>query len=951
MWSLFYRQTKILITTICLIVVGGIFAWQLIPRMEDPQLSQWYSFVLTPYPGASAQRVESLVTDKIEQELLEIEAIKTIRSTSSIGNSFIVVELKNEVQDFAEVWSRVRDRLADVAPQLPPETSEPEYKKVSQTAYTFIVGLSWNLDSPPNYAILRRSAKQLQNELRSIPGTQEVELFSEPEEEITVAIDPADLAALNLTPQELSQQIRLSDAKVPTGRLYNPDHKVLLEVEDELDSVARIEQIPLRVSNSGQFARLGDVASVTKGIQQPPSELALIDGQPGLAIAMRIESSQPIEQWTEEVYQTLEQYRQRSPVGIKLAVILDQNLYVTKRLDSLFKNLLFGALLVLIATGLMMGWRSGLVVGATLPLSVLMVLGGMQLMDIPLHQISVTGLIIALGMLIDNGIVVVDEIQRALQRGIKPQAAIEQTVSYLAVPLFASNLTSILTFVPIVLLPGDVGEFVGTLAISVILALISSFFLSLTVIPALTGKIHRQTTPKNAISLTASLDPKVHPLGRHARQHNFWTRGFSHPCLRDSYGSTLRFILARPILGIFFALILPVTGFLMASTLPEQFFPPAERDQFQIELELSALASINKTQSVAQDARTVILQHPEVKNVHWFLGNRPPEFYYNLPRSGLGQVNHAYGIVQLVSAKPANRIIAQLQTELDIALPAARVLVRRLEQGPYISAPIEIRIYGGSLKVLKTLGKKVNLLLAQTPGISHTRASLSAAVPKLALRLDEERIKLTDLDRTAISRQLNASLEGSLGGSIIECTEELPVRVRMSDRDRGNLDQITTLDLLPNSIQTGAGQPAIPLSALGKLELVPEIATVSRRNGKRLNLIQGFITNGVLPATVLRDFQARFETLNLEFPPGYSIEFGGESEKRNRTLGSLISIVSVLLILMLATLAIAFNSFSAAGIIVLVSISSIGLGLFSLWCFGYPFGFTAILGTVGLAGV
>ena len=505
----------------------------------------------------------------------------------------------------------------------------------------------------------------------------------------------------------------------------------------------------------------------------------------------------------------------------------------------------------------------------------------------------------------------------------------------MAIPLLASNLTSILTFIPIVLLPGDVGEFVKTVAISVILALISSYFLSLTIIPALVGKMYQKPSRQNQ------------KTGHHTTPN----QGFSHPSLSRLYSLTLDFILAKPILGILLAMILPATGFLMASSLPEQFFPPAERDQFHIELELSPSASLEKTQSAIQNARTIILQHPEVENVHWFLGNEAPEFYYNLPRRGASRSNYAHGIVQLTSEKPVNRLIAQLQNDLNQALPYVRVLVRRLEQGPYIAAPIELRIYGADLTILRALGKQIRLVLAQAKGITHTSASLSEALPKLALRLDEEQARLTGLDNTFIAEQLNTKLEGSLGGSILEDTEELPVRVRLSNRDRSNLDQITTIDLLPNRITTNEDRPPIPLSAVGKIELVPEIATITRRNGQRINRIQGFIATNVLPSTVLEDFQQKFEALNLQLPPGYSLELGGESEKRNQTLGNLISIVSILLILMVATLVLSFNSFQAAGIIILVSIGSIGLGLFSLWCFDYPFGFMAILGTVGLAGV
>lgn len=957
MWTLFYRNLRLLILTICLILVVGISSWQLIPRMEDPVLSQWYGFVLTPYPGASAQRVESLVTEKIEQELLTIDSIETINSTSSIGNSFIAIKLKNTVTDFEQVWSEVRDRLSDVTPQLPQGALAPEYQEVSQRAYTLIVALTWDREPPANYAVLRRLAEALQNELRLIPGTEDIDLISEPFEEIVVEINPTHLAALNLSPQELSRQIQLSDAKVAAGQLHETNNELLLEIESELDSLQRIRQIPIRSGNPGQVAYLGDIASVTKGIREPPPELAIINGKPGVALAVRMEANQRIEQWTTRVHQTLQQFRQRHPAGIELEIVLEQSRYVAHRLNSLFKNLLLGIVFVFASILLMMGWQSALVVGTALPLSILMVLGSMQILGIPLHQISVTGMVIALGMLIDNPIVIVDEIQHQLKQGMPIQTALSQSVSYLAIPLLASNLTTILTFVPIILLPGDAGEFVGAVALSVILALLSSLFLSLTIIPALLGRMvskSPQTRNSNRNSLNHSqLRNWSFSLGKNRRsrcgQNTFWNQGFSHPMLSRIYGLSLNFILTKPILGILLALILPITGFLMATSLPEQFFPPATRDQFHIELELSSSASLEKTQGVVQDARTIILNHPEVTNVHWFLGNEAPEFYYNLPRRSESRSNYAQGIVQLTSENHLNQLIKTLQNELNQALPSVRVLVRRLEQGPYIAAPIELHVYGSDLQVLRKLGKQIRLILAQVNGITYTRASLAEALPKLALHLDEAHTKLTGLDNTAIAQQLNTSLEGALGGSILEDTEELPVRVRLSDRDRSDLDQITTLNLLPENI-TG-NRPPIPLSAVGDIELVPELAKITRRNGQRVNRIQGFIAPDILPAIVLDDFQQKFSSMNFQLPPGYSLEIGGESAERDKTVASLISIVSVLLVVMLATLALSFNSFRAAGIIAVVGICSIGLGLFSLWCFGYPFGFMAILGTVGLIGV
>ncbi len=915
--------------------------------MEDPAQSQWFGQVNTYFPGASAERVESLVTDQVEQELLEIEEIKYLKSTSRLGSSTVVITLEDSVHNHDQVWSRVRDRLADVTPKLPQEALEPEYKEVTP-ANTLMVALTWDLETPANYAILRRQAKNLEGELLTLPGTEKVELFGAPTEEIVVEINPTDLATLGLTPQELSQQIRLSDAKVAAGQVRNSTNNLLLEVETELDSLDRIRQIPIRVANnSGQFARLGDIANVKKSILEPPSELAIINGKPAIALAVLMDSKKRIDQWTKAAHQNLEKFQSTLPPGIELELIFDQSHYVNNRLNNLFKNLILGTLCVVGSTVLMMGWKSALIMGSSLPLSVLMVFGGMRLLEIPLHQMSVTGLVIALGMLIDNAIVVVDEMQTLLKSGLKPFDAISKTVSYLAVPLLASTLTTALTFMPIALLPGSVGEFVKTIALCVILALFSSLLISLTIVPALIGRIHilnyEQRTRNDELT-------EVHS-SHNSHSGGWWNTGLSQPALTRLYRRGLDAMLARPVLGLLVALILPITGFVMASSLSEQFFPPAERDQFNIELELPSSASLSETQSVALQAREILRSHRSVVNVHWFFGKSAPSFYYNLAQIRQNSPNYAQGLIQLASATETGQQIQALQEELDQAFPSVRVLVRQLEQGPNVPAPIELRIIGPNLNILKQLGNQARTELVGVANITHTRTSLGEALPKLGLRLDEEQARLTGLNNTQIAQQLNANLEGTVGGSILEGTEELPVRVRLGKRDRGNLDQITTLDLLPTTIPSNQNPPTVPLSALGQIELVPELATITRRNGQRVNTVQGFITAGVLPSNVLADFKQRLETSDFQLPPGYSLQWGGESAERNEAVGNLLSTVGVLVVLMVATLVLSFGSFRSAGIIALVGIGSIGLALASLWMFDYPLGFMAILGTVGLVGV
>ncbi|MEM9217062.1 MAG: efflux RND transporter permease subunit [Cyanobacteria bacterium P01_F01_bin.150] len=941
--TLFYRNSRLLLLTIGLILAWGIASWQMLPRMEDAETSQWIAYINTRLPGASAQRVEALVTDVIEQELLEIDDINTIESSSRVGSSTMLLRLKDRVSNHDEVWSRVRDRLTDVTPKLPPESSSPEYIEAT-AANTLIVALTWNLASPVNHAILHRWSEELADALRDLTGTEKVEMFGDPAEEIVVETDSSNLAALGLTPQQLAQHIQLSDAKVAAGQLRGKN-TLLLEVQTQLDHLDRIRDIPIRTANgAGELIPLGDIALVSKGIKDPPSQLVLVDNHPAIALAVLMDSNQQIDQWSQTAHQTLNQFRARLPPGMNLQVIFDQSRYVDHRLNNLFKNLVLGALCVIGSTVFILGWKSALVVGSSLPLTVLMAFGGMRIFGIPLHQTSVTGLVIALGLLIDNAIVIVDEIQALLQKGIQPQTAISEAIRYLTIPLLASTLTTILTFMPIALLSGMIGEIVRSIGVSVILALSSSFLLSLTIIPALAG---RARPPQ---MLTETHKNQRAPLPLSSVVQNWWRTGFSYPRLASIYRDILSAILVRPTVGIALTLIVPLTGFLFASTLPTQFFPPSERDQFPIELELPASASLSETESIVQKAQSIILEHPEVSGVHWFIGTNAPKFYITLPNIGRESPNYANGIIQITSAPQGRALIQTLQQELDQALPSTQVLLKQLEQNPSV-APIALLIYGADLDTLQDLGTDIRRLLAQIPDVVQTRVSLVDALPKLALSLDEDQSQRTGLDNTQIAQQLNASLEGTLGGSILEDTEELPVRVRSSNQDRTNLDQIATLDLVPNTPPSSESPSFLPLTNLGQINLVPETAVITRQNGKRVNAIQGFTRAGVLPSRVLADFKQRLTDSDFQLPPGYTLKWEGESAERNKAIGNLLATFGPLMLLIVATLVLSFNSFRSAGIIFLVAIASVGLALAALWVFGYPLGFMAILGTVGLIGV
>ncbi len=945
MTNLFYRNTRLLMLALSLIAVAGLSSYAVMPRLEDPVLTARAAFVNTRFPGASPERVESLVTERIEEELREISEIKEVRSSSRAGHSFIMIELRDDVYEVGNIWSRIRSKIDDAETLLPQDAGKPDFELAKIRAYSTIVALAiesdeeLSLDSEdkPSYAVLRRWTEQLEDELASVPGTEEIDYFGDMHEEIIVEFRAEDLAALGLTAADVARQLRASDAKTAAGALRDENGSYVMEIGGELDSLDRVARTPIQYGGD-QLALLTDVATVRRGIIDPPITLAMINGQRGIALGVMARKDYRIDLWTDNMLAKLDDVEHQLPRGLELQRIFVQNRYVEGRLNTLLINLFAGAAAVVVVVLLLMGWRSAIIVGLSLPLAALMVLAGMNFMGMPMHQMSITGLIIALGLLIDNAIVIVDEVQDKLREGHSPGEAVSESVKHLAMPLAGSTLTTALAFGPLALMPGPAGEFVGSIAISVILAIFSSFLLAMTITPALSA-------------LAARFD-------RHDSQA-WWVKGFSNAHLTAAYSWTLKNAFARPWIGVAAGVLLPLIGFVQARNLSEQFFPASDRDQFHIEMEMPAQSSVAATLAAAKQAEKELLAQPEVESVQWFIGEHGPPFYYNVIATKRNSPEFAHAMVQLKSAGNTSEVIRRMQKKLDHKLPQARTLVRQLEQGPPFAAPIEVRLYGPSLDVLQDLGDEMRNVLAATSNVTHTRDNLNESRPKIELAVDEEQTRLAGLDHAAIAGQLNASLEGATGGSVLEATEELPVRVRVAGDKRADIAAVTSLDLVRPLQLTSPGDTGMspgpaqvtPLTSLAAVKLVPEESSIPHFNGRRMNEVQGFIDAGVLPAEVLAEFQQRLEASDFQLPPGYSMEYGGEAAKRDDAVGNLLSQVGVLLVLMIATLVMSFGSFRMMGQIAAVAFLSVGLGLGALWLWGFPFGFMAIIGTMGLIGV
>ncbi|MBR9726721.1 efflux RND transporter permease subunit [Shewanella intestini] len=905
---------------IALLIVAGLGAISSLPRTEDPHITNRFASVITQYPGASAERVEALVTEVLENQLRRLDELKLVQSTSRPGISVIQLELKDAITDTDPVWSRARNLIADAQTALPQSARNGILDDQVGYANTAILGLTWSDTSPVRADMLNRYAKELQSKLRILNGTDFVKLYGSPEEEILVELNAHKISQLNLTPALIASILNNADTKIAAGELDNLQFRALIEVSGEFDSQSRIRQVPLKVDTHGQIIRLGDVATITRQAKSPANSIALINSQQGILVAARMIDDNRVDIWQAKINQLIKQFEVNLPSNIKVQWLFDQQAYTSVRLGDLMINLLQGFVIILLVLLLTLGLRNALIVALSLPLTALFTLACMKYTGLPIHQMSVTGLVVALGIMVDNAIVIVDAIAQKRRQGLSKLQAVQQTIHHLWIPLAGSTITTMLAFAPIMLMPGAAGEFVGGIAISVMFALLGSYIISHTIIAGLAGRFSQQQAP------TA-----------------WYQQGMAFPRLSKAFTRSLHIALKKPVLTAIIIGLLPISGFYAASKMTEQFFPPSDRDMFQIEMYLAAHVSIANTLKQVQSIDKHLQAISDISEVTWVVGGNTPSFYYNLTQRQQGAKNYAQAMVKVTDFNAANRLILQLQTQLDTAFPQAQILVRKLEQGPPFNAPVELRIYGPSLDTLKVIGEDVRKQLSQTADVLHTRATLSPSTPKVWLQVNEDASLMSGLSLSEIANQVQMATTGVTGGSIIENTELLPIRVRLNDENRQQTSQLDGLTLV-SSIGSG-----IPLSALATSQVNVSRSAIPRRNGERVNTIEAYITSGVLPAKVLSDVQQHINTMVM--PAGYHIEVGGENAKRNEAVGNLMSNLVLVVTLLLATVVLSFNSFRLTAIILLSAIQSAGLGLLAVFVFGYPFGFTVIIGLLGLMGL
>ncbi|TDT44250.1 multidrug efflux pump subunit AcrB [Halospina denitrificans] len=912
----FLFNRRLLIMVVGLLIVSGLAAIETLPRLEDPRIVARNARVLTVYPGADPQQVEALVSRILEDEIRTLPEVKVVSSTSREGISSIAIELQDSVTRVEPVWSRVRDRISEARSDLPDEVSRPRLIDDRFYAFSMVIALT-RTDEGSSHNVLARYADRLEERYRAMPGTDYTNQFGRAEEVIQLDVEPAELAQMGLSAADLARRVQGADARRPAGVLDNGGSRRAVEIAGAFGDLERVRDVTIRIGN-GQRVRVGDIAEVRRSVADPPDQRALLNGEETILLGVRMAGGGRIDAWSEQARQVLEEFEATMPRDLDARVVFDQSGYTQQRLESVVGNLLLGLVIVVSLLFLTLGWRGALAVGVAIPATMLLVMSLFRIVGVNVHQISITGIIVAIGLIVDNAIVITNALRERLGMGESHVEAVRHTLRHFAAPLLASTLTTILAFMPIVLMPGSAGEFVGPLAIAVILALISSYLVAMLMIPAISPLMLTRPTPS-----------RTPGPGRVIRRLQ----------------SLVSLALRRPVTAILLTVLLPILGAGLLPTMPISFFPAADRDQFQVQVRLPPGASVERTHEVARTMTRVIRADDDVENVWFVAGNNAPMVYYNLIPRDDNNPAFAQAIVDTRSASVTTSVIERLQDRLDREFPGAQTIVRRYEQGPPVAAPLELRLYGPDLPVLADLGNRIAALMHGLPEVTHVQTLVARDRPKLRLEPDQEEIAALGLSGEQVAGQLDALVSGRQGGFMLEETEQMPVQIRYPESWRQ--DPGTLAGAL---IQGDTGVGGVPVGAIASQALIPSWRSIRRRQGERVQVIRGYLEVGELAPDVMRNLDATLEE-ELSLPPGYRLETGGEAEERNEAVTRLLSFVAILILLMFATVALTFNSFRRAFIVFFSGAQAFGLGLLALAITGQAFGFIIIVGIMGLVGV
>ncbi len=927
---------------IAVLVVGGMFAFVSMSKLEDPELKVKQAMVVTVYPGASAHKVELEVTDVLEKSIRSMGEVDNIQSKSMADVSQITVELSSTVKpdELEQKWDMLRRKVANAQAELP----SGAVASVVMDDFGDVYGMFYAMttDGIADEELLDY-AWLVKRELQDIEGVRRVEIYGDRKPCINIEIIQDRMANMGVHPLEVLSTLNAQNQTVYPGYFNSGDERIRVKISDNYQTIEDIRNLIIQGHEQDQL-RLGDIAAVTRGYREPSRNEMRYDGSRALGISLSMEKGGNIVDLGKVVDKELNQLKARMPVGIDFHKVFFQPDQVSHSIRVFMVNLIESVLIVIVVLMLTMGLRSGMIIGTGLVIIVLGSFVVLYLFDGTLQRVSLGALIIAMGMLVDNAIVIIDGIQVDLERGVAKPGALVNIAKKTAWPLLGATLIAILAFLPIFLSPDTTGEYVRDLFIVLAVSLLLSWILALTQIP-----LHADRVLKVKERPSGELyDSRVYRVFRHFLRYMLWHKK----------------------LALAVTLVLLGVSVYLFRYIPQGFFPDLSYKQLYVEFQMPEGTRMERVKSDLGEIERCLLQYPGVEHVTTSFGGTPSR--YNLVRS-IAEPSMGYGelIVDFETPEKLKVSIPELQEYLTENYPDAYVRIKRYNL-MYEKFPVELMFTGPDPAVLKELTAKAENIMRETPAAMLVRRDWDPMVPVLSVEYDQPIARTVGLSRTDIGMSMLSATDGLPVGAYYEGTHALPLYLKSVDHRRENvgmLNNIPVWSMLPSvsglngdvlkGLLTGTVKSedllqdaigSIPLSqATRGIDVCWEDPVVRRYNGQRAMKAQCNNVWGATAEEVRQAIMPAIDTITL--PEGYAYKWLGEYRASSQSTKYLFGSLPWAIVMMIAILIMLFRDFRKPAIIFLcLPLAMIGIVLGMLLT-GKDFGFVAIVGALGLIGM
>ena len=926
-----------------LILAGGIFSYFQLGRLEDPDFTIKTAVIATQYPGASAEEVELEVTDRIELALQEMPELDNMYSLSRAGLSIVKVDIKEVywADRLPQVWNIMRNKMRDIESSLPTRALPPEIMDDFSFVYGFVLAVTGD---GYNYAELENYVDYLKKDLSLVEGVARVELWGVQPKVIYLDVSEAQVAALGLTMEDVLITLASQNAVVPAGHVQVPDRRLRLEVTGEFSSPEDIGKLQIRRSlgdivrnfarseieesraleDDSELIRIEDIATVRSGYLEPSITRMRFNGQEALAVSLANVAGGNVVKTGRAVDQRLNELIAELPAGINVTRFAWQSDEVKASIDAFIVNLAEAVLIVLVVIALAMGWRMGVVIGSALILTILATFIAMSVMGIELHRVSLGALVVALGMMVDNSIVVADGMAVRLGKGMDAKQAAIESASVPAWPLLGATFVAVMAFYPVYASSTGAGEYAQTLFLVVGLSLIISWVISVTV------------TPLQCIGMI-----KPPADGADANRDPYAGKSFM------AFRSLLEWCLHKRALTLFG--LVAVLAFALANLgrVPQQFFPDSTRFQFVIDYWAPEGTPIETVSENLKIIENKLLQDDRIKNFGTFMGAGGPRFYLPVDPE-FPYASYAQIIVNTPSFNEVDPLVTDLESWLNDNVPQALTRVRKYTVGPGDTWQFEARITGpagADLATLRRLGNEGMNILRESPHAKHIRTDMRQQVQKVVLDFKQEQSRWTGVSRDNVAQSTSRAYDGLPVGVYRDGDKTLPIIARNAQTDRARtaagLDVIAVLPTL--------GVQTVPLSqVVGDIILEWEDPIIARWNRRRQVAVQAAPSGTTYPALradVIEDFNS------MELPTGFNMEWDGEFKSTRDAQLSLIPGMAPTLAIILIIIVALFNSLRPP-VIMFLTIPFAVIGIIAVMALTQTaFGFMALLGAMSLVGM